>query len=105
MKLLASLLVVLLSMAWTAGAQEQPPAPTVLGLDHVAVQSTDVPASVAFYCELLGFAELGRKNLTGDVGKLQFVYLKINENQRFKIFDATHLNPNEDLLYQIALRV
>ena len=64
MKLLASLLVVTLAMAlaWTAVAQDQAPAPTVLGLVHVAVKSTDVPASVAFYCEFLGFAELLRRN-------------------------------------------
>ena len=93
------------SLAWASDAQVQPPRPRVLNLDHVAVKSTDMSASVAFYCNFLGFAELGRKNLKGDSDRLQFVYLKINEDQRFEIFNGALLNPKEDRLYQIALHV
>jgi len=32
----------------------------VLGLAHVAIKSADMPATIAFYCKVLGFAEVPR---------------------------------------------
>lgn len=93
-------------LASSSWAQGQAPLPHVLGFSHIAVKARDVEASVAFYRDFLGFAEQGRlMNLPPKNDTLQLAFMKICEDQWLEIFDASHLKPEADRLYQIALHV
>jgi catechol 2,3-dioxygenase-like lactoylglutathione lyase family enzyme len=106
MKFVTVLLVVYALVAPAHWTQEMPSLPKVLGFSHVAVKASNVEDSVAFYRDFLGFSEQGRlRNLPPKNDTLQLVFMKVNEDQWLEIFDAVHLNPAADRLYQIALRV
>lgn len=84
-----------------SAAAEEPVAPKVLGVSHVALKVSDIAKARAFYKDFLGYEEEGQLN--NKDGSLQLAFIKINEDQYLEIF--TGLKPDEDRLYQVALHV
>jgi catechol 2,3-dioxygenase-like lactoylglutathione lyase family enzyme len=77
--------------------------PGILRLSHVALRASDVERSVAFYRDVLGFAEASRLRY-GD-GALMLVNMRVSETQWIELFDASRLPPGGDQIHQIAFAV
>lgn len=77
--------------------------PGILRLSHVALRASDVERSVAFYRDVLGFAEASRLRY-GD-GALMLVNMRVSETQWIELFDASRLPPGGDPIHQIAFAV
>ena len=77
--------------------------PGILRLSHVALRASDVERSVAFYRDVLGFAEASRLRY-GD-GALMLVNMRVSETQWIELFDAARLPPCGDPIHQIAFAV
>ena len=73
--------------------------PRILGVSHIALFARDVDKSLAFYKDLLGFAEPYR--LTKKQGGLHLTFLKINDRQCIEIFPEREAGG--DRLYHFAL--
>ena len=54
------------------------------GLAHIAIRSRDLEASVRFYADKLGCAEMFRLNR--DNGDLMLVYMRLTDDQYIEIF-------------------
>lgn len=52
-------------------------------VDHIAINTKNIDESVAYYKKMFGFEEIYR----ADMGALDLVYLKVNENTRLELFD------------------
>ncbi len=58
--------------------------PKILGIAHMAFYVSDLPATLAYYKDFLGFAEpYGLKN---DDGTVQIAFIKINDYQYLELF-------------------
>jgi lactoylglutathione lyase len=73
--------------------------PRITGVSHIALFARDVDKSLAFYKDLLGFAEPYR--LTKKSGDLHLTFLKVNDRQCIEIFPEREAG--SDRLYHIAL--
>ncbi len=80
---------------------EDPKRPRITGVAHIAIYAHDVDRSLAFYKDLLGFAEPFRLNRGN--GDLHLVFLKINDRQYIELFPEKEAGT--DRLNHIALEV
>ena len=99
----ASFILASVALLASAGAQEAPRRPHILGVSHAAFYVTDMAKARAFYEGLFGFQSpfsIPRRD-----PKEQLVWIKINDHQTIELFPASEVAPDADRLYHIALEV
>jgi catechol 2,3-dioxygenase-like lactoylglutathione lyase family enzyme len=90
--------VLILLMAATPLAAQQPARPRIVGMPHVAFRVHDIEASRHFYKDFLGFSE--PFSIVTD-GKLVMTFIKINDRQYVELSPET--NPSEPRFMHLAL--
>ena len=71
-----------------------PQRPQITGVSHVGYFVTDLPKTIAFWHDLLGFDEYTTLNKPG-TDQTRIAFIKINDNQHVELFtDAPALPPN-----------
>ena len=73
----------------------------ITGLSHVALFTSDLPKTMKFYGDFLGYQEQFR--LTEPDGRLALTFVKINDKQCIELFPERE--PKTDRLYQVAFIV
>lgn len=87
----------LMAVVGSASAVNRPP---IVGIAHIAFQTSDLTKARKFYGELLGYEEPFQINK--DDGSLLLTYFKVNERQYIEVFPG--LPPDkDDRLLHIAL--
>jgi catechol 2,3-dioxygenase-like lactoylglutathione lyase family enzyme len=97
-RLLAPLLALVPLVAPSAQA---PARPRITGVSHIGLLVHDLPASLAFYQDFVGFQEQFRLNKPS--GDVDLAFIKINDRQWVELF--AEAAPNSDRLHQVALEV
>jgi catechol 2,3-dioxygenase-like lactoylglutathione lyase family enzyme len=78
------------------GAQETVQRPRITGISHVGFFVTDLPKSVAFWHDFLGYDEaytLTKK----DSNDIRIAFIKINDHQHIELFNEAPTTPNNML--------
>ena len=76
MKGLSTLVLCAIGFVASQAAPEPPKRPPILGIDHVALRSSDVPGARAFYGDLLGLAVSESTVLTVTINARQRVFVE-----------------------------
>ena len=80
---------------WLARAQDAAPQrPQITGISHVGYFVSDLPKTIAFWHDLLGFDEYTTLNRPG-TDQIRIAFIKINDHQHIELFtDAPPSPPN-----------
>jgi lactoylglutathione lyase len=93
--------VAVVALAASFAPAEEPKRPKVTGVAHIAVYAHDVDKTLAFYRDLLGYAEPFRLNRGS--GALHLAFVKVNDRQFVEVFPEKA--EGTDRLNHIALEV
>ena len=91
-------LLVFLMSAAPGGARAVVKRPKILGIAHMAFYVSNLPQTLAYYKDFLGFAE--PYNLKNSDGTVRVAFIKINDDQYLELF--TEPPKNDGMLNHIA---
>jgi len=95
LRILLFLMAILLLAPSAFRAQEAvPERPLITGISHVGYFVSDLPKTISFWHDLLGFDEYTTLNKPG-TGQIRIAFIKINDHQHIELFtDAPASPPN-----------
>jgi catechol 2,3-dioxygenase-like lactoylglutathione lyase family enzyme len=92
--LLLLVVALLLTSSLSKAQDAAPPRPQITGVSHVGYFVTDLPKTIAFWHDLLGFDEYTTLNKPG-TDQVRIAFIKINDQQHIELFtDAPTLPPS-----------
>ena len=84
--------VLLLTSSLSRGQNTAPPRPQITGVSHVGYFVSDLPKTLAFWHDLLGFDEYTTLNKPG-TDQIRIAFIKINDHQHIELFTGAPPSP------------
>jgi lactoylglutathione lyase len=85
--------VLLSPLALTSGAQAAPQRPRITGISHVGYFVSDLPKTISFWHDLLGYDESYDLKKPG-TDQVRIAFIKINDHQHVELFNEPPTEPH-----------